>query len=187
MCWFNSGHTRTMTQSTKNELLLVKLGCSEYSLKTGDMGGCVSVVGMCNPQAGIYQNVCGQHGSGGIRAINFERLMKEGNIHDSFTTKFIVVFSIQSNDVYTVLRDLRDMLNGECSYIRNSEFEFYNAANAEVNRKGEVIHNFFGRLRMMYRFIAKFCPYVDSEAYNSPRDISNEQYTVTREILKAIQ
>lgn len=50
------------------------LPANDNVMDTGDMGACVSVIILWNKVNGIYQNVRGHHGAGGIEQVNFNGL-----------------------------------------------------------------------------------------------------------------
>jgi hypothetical protein len=148
--------TITMYQSDYDDPTYYCLAEYQEAIITGVMGGCVSIIALSEPHGGIYRKVCGQHGAGGVKAIDLDGLMEKGHIADSRNTKFIVVFSSHSNTPASVLSDIEEMLEAYTE-IQNSQFEFYFSSNAIVDRYGRVT-DMTSRLILARSlvFIAKF-------------------------------
>jgi hypothetical protein len=126
-------------------------------IETGQMNGCVSVVALCHPHGGRYQNICAQHGGGSVSNIHFSAINHLGNITDSHRTKYFVIFPPSSGSIIDILEGVTMYLENNRGQMENSVFEFYYSPNAEVTRNGQVIDLYMRRIvPKVYSFIAKY-------------------------------
>jgi hypothetical protein len=108
---------------SREKPIIVDLAANEVGMTTGDMGGCVSVIVLFNPGAtGTFQNVRGQHGSGGIGSIDWDALMQGVPMN---TTSYLVV-AYASGQFERGITDIRNTVDSKAKGLRKAFVEHPN-------------------------------------------------------------
>lgn len=140
----------------------------EEGLITGQMGDCISVIALSHPTAaGRYTNVWGQHGAGGLDAIDFAGLVAKGNIPNAMTTRFKVIGTAGQNPMikYWLSKKIMDMDEENPALFGLAQFEWYCSSNAIVYRDGRVVDKASGNtLNRTFVFIGKFASMLNARA-----------------------
>ena len=128
-----------MNQSSADKPCYYTTG-SDGNIWTGPMGGCTCAIVLGRKREGRYSVICGQHGAGGIKAINFAGLMDELQAPNVRETLIYLMWSVGNNQSYKseVCGKLREMhkekLLGKVQFCVFYQFECNGSA--RVNEDG---------------------------------------------------
>ncbi|WP_437589771.1 hypothetical protein [Sorangium sp. So ce1000] len=112
---------------------VTNLPAHDHVMSTGHMGDCVTVIVLWNLAGTTYQNVRGQHGLGGIEAIDFNALFN--GVPDAVTTQVIVIASRMGSVSY-LLDNVQGRIAGQFALATIRVVK--NASYASVNRHAMV-------------------------------------------------
>lgn len=114
------------------------LPAHDNQVLTGAMGDCVSVIVLYNPVGGVYQNVRGYHGGGGLGNVNFNSLFN--GVPNLPTTQIIMVSGTLQNSFYATTTN-RDRMRQEANHagLNNAHIHCrHGFPTATIDRHGNI-------------------------------------------------
>lgn len=119
---------RELVMSPKTNPVIVALQAGDDAMKTGLMGGCVSVFFLWNVQNGVFQNMRGHHGAGGVQQVNFAQLTQGVPLN----AQTLMVVAYQKGETAFGLQTIR---NEVAAHVTGTRRMFAEGSDVMVDRR----------------------------------------------------